>query len=262
MKKVFITIISMLLPLMVNGAIEINGIWYNLNDNDNTAEVVSSQGTTYSGDISIRSYVYRNKSYTVTSIGNNAFEGCVDMTSVTLPNSLTNIGNGAFWECSSLKSVYIPEGVTTIGEGAFHNCFSLVSVFIPSSVTSIGSSAFSKCNNLTRVFSLIQTPFSINNNVFTTYSTTTLFTPNGTKTAYLAKSGWNNFTNINDEQKRTIHVATAGTLSNYISDYEKYYLEELTLSGELNGTDIRFIRHMSGIDYEWSFGIQKNHMET
>ena len=251
MKKSFITLIALLLSLAASAAVQYNGLWYNLNTNDNTAEVVSSQGSQYSGNISIPTWAYyQNTSYKVTSIGNSAFEGCVDITSVSLPNTLTNIGNGAFWQCSSLKSVYIPDGVKTIGEGAFHNCFNLVSVFIPSSVTSIGSSAFGNCNNLTQVFSLIQNPFSINNNVFTTYSTTTLFTPKGTKSAYLAKSGWKKFTNINDEQKRTIHVATAGTLSNLISKNEMYYIEELTLSGELNGTDIRFIRNMSGIDYD------------
>ena len=38
-------------------------------------------------------------------------------------------------------------------------------------------------------------------------------------------------------------------MPNLISEYEKYYIEELTLSGKLNGTDVRFIRTMSGIDY-------------
>ena len=251
MKKYFITLIALLLSLAASAVVQIDGLWYNLNSNNNTAEVVASQGTQYSGDISIPTWAYyQNTSYKVTSIGNSAFEGCVDVTSVSIPSSVTSIGNGAFWQCSSLKSVYIPDGVKTIGEGAFHNCFNLVSVFIPSSVTSIGSSAFGNCNNLTQVISLIQNPFSINNNVFTTYSTTTLFTPKGTKSAYLAKSGWKEFTTINDEQKRTIHVATAGTLSNLISKNEMYYIEELTLSGELNGTDIRFIRNMSGIDYD------------
>ena len=252
MKKAFITLIALLLSLAASAAVQYDGLWYNLNTNDNTAEVVSSQGSQYSGNISIPTWAYyQNTSYKVTSIGNSAFEGCVDVTSVSIPSSVTSIGNGAFWQCSSLKSVYIPDGVKTIGEGAFHNCFNLVSVFIPSSVTSIGSSAFGNCNNLTQVFSLIQNPFSINNNVFTTYSTTTLFTPKGTKSAYLAKSGWKEFTTINDEQKRTINVATAGTLSNLISKNEMYYIEELTLSGELNGRDIRLIRNMSGIDWEY-----------
>jgi len=51
------------------------------------------------------------------------------------------------------------------------------------------------------------------------------------------------------QTKRTIHVATAGTLSNYISDSEKYQIEELTLTGELNGIDFRLIREMAGNDY-------------
>ena len=46
--------------------------------------------------------------------------------------------------------------------------------------------------------------------------------------------------------KRTIHVATAGTLPDLIEDYEKYLIEELTLTGDLNGTDIKFIREMAG----------------
>lgn len=255
MKKVFITIISTFLPLMASAAVEIGGIWYILNDNDHTAEVVAFQGSQYTGDFSISYHVYyQNTEYKVTSIGNSAFEGCIDMTSISLPSSLENIGNGAFWQCSSLKSVYIPDGVTTIGEGAFHNCFNLVSVFIPSSVTSIGSSAFSNCNNLSQVISLIQNPFVINSNVFTTYSTTTLVIPKGAKSAYQAKSGWRNFTNIydgttEDPSKRTIHVGTAGTLSYFIPEDEKYLVEELTLSGELNGTDICYIRDLSGINY-------------
>ena len=50
--------------------------------------------------------------------------------------------------------------------------------------------------------------------------------------------------NINAATKRTIHVATAGTLPNLISDAEKYQIEELTLTGELNGTDFRLLRGM------------------
>ena len=48
--------------------------------------------------------------------------------------------------------------------------------------------------------------------------------------------------------KRTIHVATAGTLSNFISEDEKYQIEELTLTGKLNGTDFLYIRDMAGVN--------------
>ncbi len=49
--------------------------------------------------------------------------------------------------------------------------------------------------------------------------------------------------------KRTIHVETAGTLPDLISESEKYYIEELTLTGELNGTDFRLLRDMAGCNY-------------
>ena len=46
--------------------------------------------------------------------------------------------------------------------------------------------------------------------------------------------------------KRTINVATAGTLPDLISDVDKHRIQKLTLTGELNGTDIKFIREMAG----------------
>jgi len=49
--------------------------------------------------------------------------------------------------------------------------------------------------------------------------------------------------------RRSIHLATAGTLPNYISGSEKYTIEELTLTGELNGTDFRLLRDMTGNNY-------------
>ena len=51
------------------------------------------------------------------------------------------------------------------------------------------------------------------------------------------------------QTKRTIHVEQAGTLPNLISESEKYIIEELTLTGELNGTDFRLLRDMAGSNY-------------
>ena len=48
---------------------------------------------------------------------------------------------------------------------------------------------------------------------------------------------------------RTIHVATAGTLPDLISEADKYVIEELTLTGDLNGTDFRLLRDMAGCNY-------------
>lgn len=51
------------------------------------------------------------------------------------------------------------------------------------------------------------------------------------------------------QTKRSINVETAGTLPTLIPEAEKYLIEDLTLTGELNGTDFRLLRDMAGCDY-------------
>jgi len=87
----------------------------------------------------------------VTSIGNYAFRGCTSLPSVTIPDGVTNIENYAFYGCTGLENLTIGKGVTSIGDYAFKNCPGLTSVIIPDSVTSIGSSAFYDCTGLTSV---------------------------------------------------------------------------------------------------------------
>ncbi len=84
----------------------------------------------------------------VTSISYCAFEDCVNLTQVIIPDSVTSIGYGAFRNCTSLESVTIPDGMTSIGAYAFSGCTSLTSITIPDSVTSIGKGAFSGCTSL------------------------------------------------------------------------------------------------------------------
>ncbi len=79
----------------------------------------------------------------IVSIGQDAFYGCSNLTSITIPNSVTSIEDWAFRNCSSLTSITIPDGVTSIGEIAFSGCNSLTNIMVPDSVTSIGAGAFS-----------------------------------------------------------------------------------------------------------------------
>ena len=66
----------------------------------------------------------------VTSVGDWAFFGCSDLTSVTIPQSVKSIGSAAFWGCSGLTSVKIPKSVKSIGDHAFSYCFGMKSISV------------------------------------------------------------------------------------------------------------------------------------
>ena len=230
---------------------EFDGIYYWIADNNSVGvDSGSSQG-----DIVIPSQVsYNGKTYDVKHIGSEAFSSCSGLTSVTIPNSVIDIGGEAFWRCSGLTSITIPNSVTTIWELAFAECSGLTSVTIGNGLTSIWHSAFYGCTSITTITSEIESPNSFDDSVFSsaTYSNATLTVPKGKKSLYQSTAGWKNFKNIVEasgseiQTKRTIHVAKAGTLSDYISESEKYQIEELTLTGEINGDDLGFLREMAG----------------
>ena len=182
MKRTLLLIMVFLPMLASADSIEIDGIYYNLNPVDKTAEVtygnwdpitpIDGDGR-YSGEIAIPESVdYKGVSYSITTIGYYAFDYCEDLnavtipssvtsiyicsfrncsglTSITIPNSVTSIEKDAFWGCSGLISVSIPGSVTYIGESAFWGCSALTSITIPNSVTFIGSYAFEGCGSLT-----------------------------------------------------------------------------------------------------------------
>ena len=88
----------------------------------------------------------------VTAIGSYAFNGCIGLTSVTIPDSVKDIGDYAFNNCSKLTSVTIPNNVANIGDCAFADCSGLTSITIPDGVKSIGNMAFYFCDGLTEVY--------------------------------------------------------------------------------------------------------------
>ncbi len=64
----------------------------------------------------------------IRTIGDSAFSGCRDLSTITIPDSVTSIGNSAFSDCWDLSSVTIPASVTSIGDEVFSECSSLTSI--------------------------------------------------------------------------------------------------------------------------------------
>lgn len=124
-------------------------LYYNiLSEADSTVEVTyegsSFYSQAYTGTVVIPEKItyYNGVTYSVTSIGNNAFTGCYDLIEITLPSSIPTIGHWTFAYCYGLTSITIPNSVTSIGEHAFDCCTGLTSITIPNGVTSIGEHAF------------------------------------------------------------------------------------------------------------------------
>ena len=158
----------------------------------------------------------------VTTIGMNAFQYCTGLTSVTIPNSVTSIENSAFGGCSGLTSVTIPNSVTSIGSGAFGGCSGLTSVTIPNSVTSIGESAFSGCSGLTSM-TIPNSVTSIGRNAFENCTGLTSVTI-GSGVRYIYERAFAECSKLKEVYCLAENVPSTST-----NTFEKSYPEYMTL---------------------------------
>ena len=110
----------------------VDGVRYGIEDGVAT---VMEQPTSITEANIKSSIVYKSNTYSVTSIGEYAFEDCLSLTSITIPDSVTSIGDSAFSGCTSLTSITIPNSVTSIGEYAFGDCESLTEITVDSNNT-------------------------------------------------------------------------------------------------------------------------------
>jgi hypothetical protein len=88
---------------------------------------------------------------TVSTIADEAFEGCENLLSVTIPDSVTSIGAGAFSGCKQLHTVALPNSIKEIEEQTFSGCESLDTITIPASVNRICKKAFEGCVKLSTI---------------------------------------------------------------------------------------------------------------
>lgn len=166
-----------------SGCDSLQGIWVHANNPSFSSDdqgvlynkdktVLLRVPTTFSGAYQVRS--------SVTCIGGGAFDCCIDLTRVTLPENLTKVVSGAFYGCRGLSyniydtgrylgsvsnpylvlmsavdqnitSITISEQTKFIYQRAFECHNNLTGVVLPESVIQIGMGAFESCKGLTTI---------------------------------------------------------------------------------------------------------------
>jgi hypothetical protein len=222
MKKLSVLFLFALLPMMASAdeTVEINGVWYALDAEQNSATVVKDP-LKYAGDVVIPKQVtWKGETYDVTAIAAEAFSGCPSLVSVLIGDAVTTMGKrafaydnalvsvtigdgleaiseSAFYQCKALKYVTIGNGVTSIGTSAFHDCISLSSVIIGSGIASLGVSAFYGCSSLSDVYCLAESVPSTESTSFDSrYQISALHVPGVAYNDYFTTIPWSNFASI------------------------------------------------------------------
>ena len=152
MKQIFTILVALLATTNLWAQrFQYDGLYYNITSSSAYTVEVGGAESSITTVIIPETVTYEGTTYSVTSIGESAFEWCSSLASVTIPNSVMGIVNRAFYRCSSLTSVTIGNSVMGIGDEAFCGCSSLTSITIPNSVMGIGDWAFGSCDDLTSV---------------------------------------------------------------------------------------------------------------
>lgn len=189
---------------------------------DNTAVIVTNYK--YNGaaaDVTIPS---RYKGKPVTTIGHAAFFNSA-VTSVTIPDSVTSISDDAFVNCPQLTNISIPNSVTYIGFFAFGSCTSLKSITLPSSLSSISGALFSGCSQLTTIHIPVSVT-SIGNNAFADCPSLMTVTYPGSKTQ------WDDITKGSNSDVLENHLICAMLEATFTADGESISTQTIDRGGK------------------------------
>lgn len=227
MKKLLISFFAAMCAMHAFSAdydFKYNDLYYKITDENNKyVKLVPPPTGIYSLDSLIipGNVKYNSKSYTIRTIGRDAFRGngylkyirmnrfgidieqyafykCTSLKSANL-NSVDNIDEYAFAECTSLEHVQMMN-VRKLYKYAFSNCKNLNTVLLGPSFETLSYNAFINCDKLTRVFCLASQPFTCEDGNTTPTCTTTFIVPLEYLSAYyLSTDSWITKGNISQE---------------------------------------------------------------
>ncbi len=107
--------------------------------------------TAYNGTLPNPTIPQAFDGYTVSAIGDSAFERNTIVTSVSMASSIKTIGSRAFYSCPNLSSITIGSGVTSIASYAFYGCTNLTSISFPDNVQTLEGYVLHDCTALSSV---------------------------------------------------------------------------------------------------------------
>jgi len=88
----------------------------------------------------------------ILALPDSAFQGCDNLTYITLPQTLPEVSNSCFANCPKLNRIdFAHSVVSVIRPRAFYACFCLAEVNMPATLRVIGDNAFNSCNSLVDV---------------------------------------------------------------------------------------------------------------
>ena len=140
MKKLFLLLTLLLCTSMAWAYdVEVDGIYYNLNQTNKTAAVTfkgssfESHDNDYPGEVVIpENFIYDGITYSVTSLGEGCFSECTGLTSITIPNSVTSLGWYCFQNCTGLTNIKMKSSTPpSAGSEVFGYCTNLTTVYVP-----------------------------------------------------------------------------------------------------------------------------------
>ena len=178
----------------------------------------------------------------VTSIGDNVFEGCSSLSSVkwnvkkyndfssreipfasnpitsfTFGDDVERIPAYLCYNMADLSSIVIPNSVTEIGVSVFEGCGKMRTVEIGKGITSIGNKAFASCSAIYSMGIDAIIPPIVESSTFDNVSRTTqIKVPCSAVAAYQASSYWNEFTNYVETPYTLVVNTNDNTMGNAI----------------------------------------------
>lgn len=175
-----------------------------------------------------------------------------------IPATVTTIANDAFNNCGNITKVDMASGMLSIGNNAFYNCKAITQVSLPASITSIGTNAFYNCTALSSIYAYWTTPVSLTSaNIFGNVdkTTCTLYVPTGTTATYEAATYWTAFTNIVEFDATPVETSDRTLFSIYPNPASSYFTVTTNQPSEI------VIIALSGVEVHKQFVYDKDRVD-